>query len=110
VDEFDNNLGTTMEVYLHEYRITKETPKGCWVEQFLNKPRFVLNDSRKRFACRTVEEARDSFKARKAAYVRILNSRIRVAEQMTRDVDRHFERRQRAGDDKQPGAGNERNY
>ena len=79
------------EVLLYRYEVVRETPKGCWVKMVLDKPRFVLNDSRKKFACRTPELALalESFKARKAAYVRILRSRIATAEDAVQKAEDH---------------------
>ena len=88
-DEYGDSLGSMMEVYLTKYRILRETARGAWVERFLDKPRFVLNESRKKFACRTVEEAKESFLARKRAQERILKSRIARVYESMRKVESH---------------------
>jgi hypothetical protein len=62
----------TGKIALEEYRTIGETPKGYWityisnskfVHTYFNK-RFVLKESRKRFAYPTKKEAFDSFKIR----------------------------------------------
>lgn len=63
------------EIYLHEYEVLKETPKGVWINRY-GTPRFVLLNARKRFACPSKEEAKQSFLARKQAHLRHLNRKI----------------------------------
>jgi len=88
-----------IEAYLYRYKILKETPKGCWIERAFDKPRFVLNEGRKKFACRTPELALESFKARKAAQVRILNARIAAALQGVAEAERDYARRKKTPND-----------
>lgn len=77
LDEFDNPCGEgRLEVVLIEYQVQKETPKGVR----LTGNRFVKRDARKRFACPTKEEAKESFEARKARQIRLLKSQICQAE------------------------------
>lgn len=73
LDEFDNPCGTgRVELELHAYRVAKETPKGVR----LAIGRFVLASARKRFACATVDEAWQSFQARKRRQVSILSAQL----------------------------------
>jgi hypothetical protein len=65
-----------VEVDLKRFPVTKRTPKGVW----LDYTRFVLNSSRKRYACPTIEEARESYIARKNAQIRILKAQLNRAE------------------------------
>lgn len=94
-DEFgDASRGPgSCEVHLREYRIIRRTPKGYWVALDLgdfgiSSERFVLASSRKRFACPTEAEARESFRARKRAQIRIYRARIERTEQALRAFDR----------------------
>lgn len=57
------------------YPITKRTPKGAWI-----RGRFVLLTARKRYACNTLSEAIESFKARKQKQIRILKAQLKRAE------------------------------
>ena len=66
---------TYVNVYLHEYPIIKTTVKGFWIDMFGRK-RFVLSDSRKKFACLTKEDALESFKRRKERQIRLLESQL----------------------------------
>lgn len=58
------------------YTVRKVTP--CGVR--LGDNRFVLNESRKRFACKTSEEALDSFVIRKKRQCAILRGQLQRAE------------------------------
>ena len=74
LDEFDNPTPSVMEVHLRKYPVLKLTPKGAWLATcppFLGTKRFVLREATKRFACPTIEEALESFKARKSKQARI---------------------------------------
>lgn len=72
-------------VVLDRYRVLSITRKGAWLytpaEMTANGPKkFVLRDARKRFACPTVEEAKESFIRRKRRQIIINRARIRQAE------------------------------
>lgn len=67
-----------------EYPIIKETPKGCWIDDY-GKKRFILSNSRKKYAYPTKEEARLGFLKRSLAYKRILFSRLEEVEMYLRD-------------------------
>jgi len=81
VDEFDRVCGEgLMKVILYRWEVVKHTPKGVWLELWGQK-RFVLNRSRRRFACPTKDEARVSFIARKTRQAGIYEARARTARQ-----------------------------
>jgi len=91
VDEWDNHTHTYTAVYLQRFKVIKHTPKGVWLQMFFQK-RFVLNGARKKFACPTIEEAKESFRARKRAQIRILSSKIANAKEAMYLIDnRRFE-------------------
>jgi hypothetical protein len=78
LDEWEYPVGQgRVYVSIHEYRVTRETPKGVW----LDNGRFVLRDARKRWACPTRDEAVESFLARKRRQLRLLNSTVSQVEQ-----------------------------
>jgi len=58
------------------YSVRRVTPQGVR----LDNGRFVLNESRKRFACKTSEEALNSFVIRKRHQCAILRAQLRRAE------------------------------
>lgn len=66
-------------VLLEKYRVTKRTPCGAWIYVY-GKPKFVLNDTRKRFAFPTEDEAKVSFFARKRRQLEFLQSQIQAVE------------------------------
>ena len=81
LDEFDMPIGGgSVGIMLREYRVVKATPRGVWLEHdnwlFDPEPKFVLQDSRKRFACPTIIEAKESFIARKNKQIRILAEQL----------------------------------
>ncbi len=77
VDEFDRPMGeSTVQVYLRRFPIVRTTAKGAWIDVY-GERRFVLLTARKRFACESVEAARESFIARKQAQRRIYTARLR---------------------------------
>lgn len=79
VDEFDSPLGPpSVAVYLHTYKVLKHTRRGVWLDNY-NAKRFVLSTARKRFACPTIEEAKQSFIARKRRQAHILQRQVEHA-------------------------------
>ena len=84
VDEWDNSLGAPpVHVCVFRYPVLSRTSKGVWIE-YHGTQRFVLNESRKRFACSTLEQAKESFLARKARQKQILSLQLE-------DVDKAIE-------------------
>lgn len=86
LDEFERPCGTgRVELVRLEYPVVKVTPKGvrlAWGQS------FVRRDARKRFACPTDEEARESYRARKAKQIRILRRQIAQAEEGLRLLEK----------------------
>lgn len=92
LDEFENPIGSgRTEVVMRRYEVIKVTPKGVRLRDFgsLNgltpsfkdaPGKFVLRDARKRWACPTPEEAKESYIARKNKLIRICRARIARAE------------------------------
>jgi hypothetical protein len=79
VDQFDNPLpGYHLIIELYSYRVIRETSKGVWINDY-GKDRFVLLTARKKFACRTKEEALESFIARKNRQIKILSDQLEKA-------------------------------
>ena len=66
-------------VLLEKYTVTRRTPCGAWLDVY-SKPKFVLNDSHKRFAWPTEEEAKVSFFARKKRQLALLRSQAQAVE------------------------------
>lgn len=86
IDEWDEVVSTGTKIYLEAYTIISHTPKGFWIRYFLRR-RFVLNTARKRFACLTIEDARESYIARKKAQARIYKARLHIAEKILAHVE-----------------------
>jgi hypothetical protein len=92
IDQFDNDLGPgRVGVHLMEFDIIKETKCGVWIlyGDWIGSPdeipskeflKFINLEANKQFACRTKEEAKQSFISRKRRQLRILNSQIIRAE------------------------------
>jgi hypothetical protein len=79
-----------VQLYLRTYYVTKVTPKGVWLSSFVDggKHRFVRLDSRKCFANPTKEAALASFRARKAAQMRILELQLKNVRSALFQADR----------------------
>lgn len=89
LDEYERPCGSGhREVVLTGYIVERVTPKGVWLEG----RRFVLTSARKRFACPTKEEARESFIARKNRQVRILKAQLLDAELALQLIDKPDQR------------------
>lgn len=69
--------GSRVKVRLEEYTVTKVTPKGV----ILEGQRLVCHHWTKRFACATVDEAKESFMKRKQRQAQIYSARARQAEE-----------------------------
>jgi hypothetical protein len=77
-DSENDTVGfSTVHIQLFSYPVTKYTPKGAILA--VGYPRFVRRDARKRFACPTIEEAKESFLARKRRQAGIHEARARIA-------------------------------
>lgn len=80
-DRLPNPSGT--ELQLCVYKVTKITPRGV----ILDRHRFVRNDTVKQYACATIEDAKISYRARKAKQISIYTERIRHAEKALAMLD-----------------------
>lgn len=65
-------------VTMLEFDVVKETPRGVWLEMYGTK-RFCLKNARKRYACPTQVEAKESFIARKKRQIKILTKQLEHA-------------------------------
>lgn len=89
---------TTTRVEVEKFRVVKTTPKGVWLSSGFSTVkeyqilRWVKNDSKKKYACPTVEEAYKSFFRRKERQIKILKSRLNQAEEALEIGKNEFER------------------
>ena len=74
-------------LYVSRFRKIKDTPKGVWLEYY-DRQRFVLLTARKKFAHPTIEEAKESFRARKHRQISILRGQLRRVEKALAELDR----------------------
>lgn len=90
LDEFDNPISGSgrVEVIYDRFPIVRRTPKGVWIDNY-GERKFILLTANKKFACETLEQARESFVARKRRQIRILTAGIRSAEQAIALVERN---------------------
>lgn len=81
----DFGFYSSRQLSLREFNVVKETPKGVWIEgPFGLTKRFVRLDAHKRYACPTIESARESFMARKKRQIKILKTQLANAEESLR--------------------------
>lgn len=78
LDDNDNPIPGTGYTSLQcdRLKVVKYTPKGVRLQIYAEKTVFVLNNSRKKYACPTYEEAVTSFVARKQRQRRIYRSKL----------------------------------
>jgi hypothetical protein len=68
--------GTAVTIRTLKFPVLKLTPRGAWLDTGAGSKRFALREAQRRYACPTLEEARESFRARKQAQIRILREQI----------------------------------
>lgn len=75
------STGSHVKLQLHEYEVIKQTPTGVRLNDYGRSEhgRLVSRNWNKQWACPTVEEARQSFMARKKRQIRILEARLKTA-------------------------------
>lgn len=100
VDEWGDPIwGARGEHKVHRrvFKVVGVTPKGVWLTFTYGKDhfafderdkRFVLLEARKRYACPTIEEAKESFIARKTRQARIYRARMEDAEEAIRIINK----------------------
>jgi hypothetical protein len=77
LDEWDRPQGDGQSALkVSEYLVVRHTERGVWLHLDGWGRRFVLRDARKRFACPTLKEAWESFRARKERQLRLLTAQI----------------------------------
>ena len=74
------------QVYLREFDVVKTTEKGVWIESY-GWRRFVLTGAHRRYACATIDDAIESFKARKARQRKILTAQLTHVERALARLD-----------------------
>lgn len=78
--ESPNEWGGGYELYLKEYEVIKETPKGYWIMADYSKKFVLKGNNGKRYAYDTIEAALKAFKLRTTRCVGILKSQIKAAQ------------------------------
>lgn len=86
--------GSTTVLFM-KIKVIKHTPKGVR----LMDGTFVRRDTRKRYACPTIEEAKESFRARKAAQKSYLQAKIDHVNEALRILNRNADRIMIGSDD-----------
>ena len=74
-----------MDSWISKHAVIERTPCGVWLD-YHGQRKFVLSGARKRFACPTIEEAKESFIARKTRQLAILRARVLRVESLLRGV------------------------
>jgi hypothetical protein len=85
-DEYGDHAYTKTEITLLKYPVVKRTPKGAWLTVGFSS-RWVSLHTVKRFACPTLEEAAESFVARKTRQVQIHQARADKARGVLKDAE-----------------------
>ena len=83
LDDTDRPQRGAVKVYVRKLKVLRYTPKGVWlygIQYSRENPRFVLRGAKKRYACPTEQEAKESFVARKARQAGIYQKRAEDAD------------------------------
>lgn len=73
----------SVEFVAYYYPIVKRTKCGVWIELWRGgKRKFVNLECVKKWACPTIEEARDSFYRRKSRQMSILSHQFNIVERV----------------------------
>jgi hypothetical protein len=77
-----DEYGPFDKLYIKEYRVVKKTKKGVWIKSINPwglgyEQHFVLNDSRKKYAYQTKEQALFNFIKRKEIQIRYTERNLR---------------------------------
>ena len=77
IDQFDDDLGSRVEIYHSVYKILKYTPCGFWIEYCNKSGKKFINTKRiKQFAHRNKTDAKVAFKKRKEKQLIIMRMAI----------------------------------
>lgn len=68
------------EVRYCQFAVVKKTPAGVWIK-YWGKNKFILDNTQKKFAAKTLDEARLSFRKRKEKQLKIMRAKVREIEQ-----------------------------
>lgn len=85
MDEFNQKINVESgRLILHHFSVIKETPCGVWIKLYSDNingicKKFILTNARKKYACPTIEEARESFMARKQRQIIIYKQKLERA-------------------------------
>lgn len=87
IDDFGNAVGPSrIDVVIHQYEVSHHTPCGVRLES----GKVVLHRHKKKFACATVEEAKQCFLAKKNRQIKILSTKVNAAKQMIEIANRKW--------------------
>lgn len=85
----EQNFEDGTRVFINSFTITKETPCGYWIDYYYTK-KFVLKNSKKKFACSSITDAIFSFKKRKERQLSILKAQIDNIERALEIPDKDY--------------------
>ena len=83
--DYDRIKNVTITLY--RFAVVRHTLRGVWLDYGFEKDKFVLVNSRKRFACPTLDEAKESFLARKRIQLNILEEQIEGVQRILLEAD-----------------------
>ncbi len=75
------STGSHVKLQLREFQVIKVTPRGARIDDYSQGGRFISRDWNKQWASPTIEQARQSFIARKKRQMRILEKQLQRAKE-----------------------------
>lgn len=95
-DEYGEHAYSTTEVTLHKFEILKHTKCGIWIRDYGGAKRFINQTCTKQYAHEKVEDALQSFIARKEKQAHIYRARADTAIYAIRVAQRKYAAHYRA--------------
>jgi hypothetical protein len=89
-DQFDNYGPSTVHVTLRKFKVLKHTKTGVQLDIYYGERRFTKRNAFRRWACPTIDEALESFIARKERQIFIYRNKINNAQDAIIKAKRRF--------------------
>lgn len=73
----DDLFDSRPRIKLDKFEVIKHTKCGVWINLWGDKKKFILDNTHKKWACKTIEEAKISFIKRKEKQLDIYTNKLR---------------------------------
>lgn len=87
-------VGQDRCIYCEYHRVIRNTAKGFWIDNY-GEEKFVFENSRKKYACKTIKAAEESFIARKIRQIKILSTQLEIAKIHLQDFEEFLTKKEK---------------